>query len=108
MVRDPELMIEILEEIAERPEGYILEVATLGMSPAQSAKLHHLRLLADAGLVDQMNDHAHRITNDGYDFLGAVKQDRPKYTKIFKNLLDQGKSLLSASNQIVTLVDAVS
>lgn len=108
MVRDPELMIEILEEIAEKPEGYILEVATLGMSPTQSAKLHHLRLLADAGLVHQMNDHAHRITNDGYDFLGALEQDRPKYTEVFKNLLDQGKSLLNASNQIVTLVNAVS
>ena len=55
-----------------------------------------------------MNEHPHRITNDGYNFLAAVKQDRPKYTEIFKNLLDQGKSLLNASNQIVTLVNTVS
>ena len=107
-MRDPEVMIEILEEMGDKPDGLILLPRTLDMSAARRTRLHHVDLLTDAGLAYQVSDSGYRITNQGYDFLNAVKQDKPRYTDVFKDLLSQGKPVLDAASQVVSIVSGVS
>ena len=102
-MRDVELMIEILEKLADEPTGRIV-VAAYGGGAGRAA-LHNAELLSDAGLVVWTSESVVRITNEGYDFLNALKQDRERYAARAKRLLEQGKTLLSVVKDIITTVD---
>ena len=106
-MRDVELMIRSLEEMADQSGGLILVPRTLSMSEAQQMKLHNIDLLTDAGLAVWMTDSGVRISNDGYDFLNAVSQDRQRYVDRAKELLDQGKSLFAVVANIVSVVNSL-
>ncbi len=106
-MRDVELMIKSLEEMANRPGGLILVARTLGMSETQQTRIHNIDLLTDAGLAVWVTDSGVRITNDGYDFLNAVNQDRPRYVGMVKELLAQGKSLLAATSNVISIVNGL-
>ena len=107
-MRDINQMIDLLEEMDNDPGGFILVRNTLNMSSAQRKRYHHAELLTDAGLALQKSDSGFRITNGGYDFLNAVKQDRPKYIAKAKELLEQGKSLLDVVAQVISIVNGLS
>lgn len=106
-MRDINQMIELLEEMASNPNGQILLMKTLGMSSFQQERIHNADLLEDAGLATWISDSSIRITNTGYDFLNAVKQDRPTYIDKAKKLLEQGKSLFSVVSNIIAMVNAL-
>ena len=107
-MRDVELMVKSLEEMANQSRGLILVPRTLGMSKAHQMKLHNIDLLTDVGLAVWVSDSGVRITNDGYDFLNAVNQDRSKYVALVKDFLDQGKTLLGAVSNVVSIVNGLS
>ena len=98
-------MLKLLEDMANDSGGLKRVPATFERS---SSVVHSLDLLEDAGLAVWISDSRIRITNDGYDFLNAIRQDRPKYTAKAKELLGQGKSLLSVVGTIVGIVTALS
>ena len=104
-MRNVKLMVELLEKMSNAPDGQILLVRTLGMSEQRREQYHHAELLSDAGLAMWKSDSAIRITNQGYDFLNAVNQDPPKYISKCKEIIGRGKTLLSAVNDIIDIVD---
>ncbi len=48
-MRDPNLMISLLHEMAEEASGQIMSLQTIGMSNEEQIRRHHLDLLVDAG-----------------------------------------------------------
>ena len=93
-MRDPELMIELLEEMSKEPSGSIFVIRHLGMTEIEEARLRQVELLCDVGLAQQKPSSSFRITDAGYDFLGAINQDRPITFSKFKKLLQEGIELV--------------
>ncbi|MDE0307015.1 MAG: hypothetical protein OXI87_19360 [Albidovulum sp.] len=106
-MRDIDLMVELLERMNSKPDGQILLLRHFNMSEEESKKYHNAELLSDAGLAIWKSDSAIRISNDGYDFLNAVKQEHPKYIDKAKELLGQGKTLLAVAKDIISIVNAL-
>ena len=101
-MRDTELMIALLKEMAEDSYGHVMLIKTLGMGESTQSRLHHAELLADEGLADWRSDSMLRITNHGYEFLAAIEQDK-SYREKFADWLDRGASVASATAKIVEL-----
>ena len=98
-MRDPEQMIGLLEKMATQPSGQIISRQFMGMSTEAQAERHHVELLVDAGLAEWTNwdtRGAVRITNAGYNFLDAIKEN--------PNLIDKLKALLQRGMPIATAV----
>ena len=106
-MRNFEQMFKLLEDMADEPGGLIIVRKHLGMSSEERAEAHSVQLLTDAGLAIWESDSGVRITNQGYNFLNAVKQDRPKYIAKAKELLGQGKSLLAVAAKVVSIVNGL-
>ena len=57
-MRDPELMLALLREMAAEPSGEIFALQTYGMSKEQQQRRHHIDLLADIGQAQWTGRHA--------------------------------------------------
>ena len=101
-MRDPELMIGLLREMAEDPYGQVMFRKFLGMSDEAQHRLHQGELLADEGLAEWRSESMLRITNRGYEFLAAIGQDNAYQAK-FAEWLDRGASVASAAAKIIEL-----
>lgn len=79
MQRDDELIRKLMLEMEAAPEP-IHDYTRLLDDPAEidMRTYYHLRLLADAGLVEEMGRFGgmFRMTNDGHDFVGYMKDDK--------------------------------
>ena len=53
MKREPDYIVELLKECEESEDSIIHAREYLGMKQTDRRKLHHLRLMNDAGLVTQ-------------------------------------------------------
>jgi DNA-binding PadR family transcriptional regulator len=76
MRRDDDLARQILLEIEEMPDP-IYEFGLLyGVPPEYRVRYYHLRLLADAGFLEEsgQNGGMWRITNAGHDFLNLIRR----------------------------------
>ena len=81
MKRDMDLVRKILFEIESRPDtGVCFEVQVSGVP--QAAVFYHVRLMAEAGLIEAMNLttddlrwEAVRLTWQGHEFLDAARDD---------------------------------
>ena len=105
-MRDPDLMLSLLEEIANEPSGRIwVNLRHYGSDAGRIS--HHFDLLVDAGHAAWVDRSNLRITNDGYDFLNAIRQDK-KYREMFTELFNRGVNYLNAANQVVEFVSKVS
>ena len=90
-MRDPEVMLSLLREMAGNDGGWIVAPAQAHMgisSEDAQRRYHHAELLVDAGHA-QWNDQkvVARITNAGYDFIDAVEKQervRTKFLERFK------------------------
>lgn len=107
-MRDPDLMMKLLEEMGERPDGSILAVRLLDMRGSELKQAYHVELLCDAGLAQQKSDSSFRITNIGYDFLGAINRDRTITFAKFKKLVQEGIELTEAARRMTDLVNVAS
>lgn len=106
-MRNADLMIDLLEEMSNEPNGLIILVVAFESPEGAGARYHHAELLSDAGLAHWKTESAVRITNQGYDFLNAVRQGPPGLRQKFKNFLDQGRSLLVSVNDIVSIANGI-
>jgi len=107
-MQNPELMIELLEEMSKEPDGSMLVVRRLSMSDSELQRAHHVELLCDASLAQQKSDSIFRITNAGYKFLGAISQDRPITFSKFKKFLQEGIELAEAVRKVINFVTGFS
>ena len=120
-VRDPELMLALLRQMAREDSGE-LHLNALGQSTNFQKYRHHLILLVDAGHAQWETDHRSlpiirdvalrersvaRITNDGYDFLNAVDQGE-SYRLRFIKLFQDGVPYVKAAIEVVNLVGKAS
>lgn len=75
MTRDDEYIRDLLMEIEadEDPHVYIFEA----MSPSKEdlKRNYHIELLCDAGLMTFRAGSTYRLTNDGHDYIEAIKSN---------------------------------
>ena len=103
-MRDPDMMIAILSEMKDQPDGRLLiGPPVFAMSEHTRKRRHHVELLDDAGLACWESKAIVRITNEGYDFMNALQQG-PSYRKIFMDAIGKGKTIVDAVNAVVTAV----
>ena len=70
-----DLMRDLLLEFERQEDWLLLLPQTLGMSQEDRERIGHVNLLCDAGLVTRYSKDTYRITNDGYDFLEAIRDE---------------------------------
>ncbi|WP_280322710.1 DUF2513 domain-containing protein [Sulfitobacter faviae] len=77
MRRDEELLRKLMLEIEADPEPVVIYDNTRDMDDEDRRVYYHLRLLADARFLEESGKFggAFRITNDGHDFIGMMKDD---------------------------------
>ena len=104
-MRDPELMLSLLREMAGDDYGRISMPATFGMAAAEQRQRHHLELLIDAGHAEWTSHQKSiaRITNAGYDFVNAVDQGEP-YLRKFLERFNAGVRYAKAAKEVVDLL----
>ena len=73
MKRDNDYMRQLLLKY-EAQDSYLI-VAVKELDGGNDKLLHHVDLLCDAGLVTPLNDHVYRLTNQGHDFLEAIRNE---------------------------------
>ena len=103
-MRDPALMLTLLHEMADERNGriapYVRRNKTGSTPEEDSIVRHHLELLIDANHAERVSRAEVRITNDGYDFLNAIKQDK-KYEKNFFEYFHAGATYVEAAIKVV-------
>ena len=99
-MRDSDLLIQMLGEMAQDPSGRILVPWYAG---EDGTNVHHAELLVDAGHADWTSEGVVRITNDGYDFLNAI-QAQPKAKVEFKKYFDSGLPYADAAMKAIEFV----
>jgi hypothetical protein len=75
MKRDDDYIRELLFEAEASLEPYLIAVQHLSMSSEQQKRHQHAELLCDAGFFTAVNSGVYRITNQGHDYLAAVRSD---------------------------------
>jgi len=105
-MRDPELMLSLLEEMSKSEDG------TLPMPAFRHAEYrrcrHHVDLLVDADHAKWLSERRQsvRITNAGYDFLNAAtnpthgEKAKSRYVELFND----GVAYARAAQAAVELV----
>ena len=102
-MRDPDLMLNLLREMGESADGRMIVLRHKGMSDDESNRVHHVKILSDAGHVDWISDSLVRITNEGYDFLQAIQQG-DRYRNEFFEYINKGIQYALAAGEVVKLV----
>ena len=104
-MRDPEMLVALLKEMAEDHHGRITCIMFLGMSEDDLNRRHQIELLVDAGHAAWGNDRGDqaRITNDGYDFLNAYDKQQPVRDR-FAELLNAGVPYVKATLEAMSLI----
>ena len=102
-MRDGELLLVLLREMAASQDGRSKLVKTLGMGEHGQRRCHHMELLADAGLAEWDGRKFPRIKNAGYDFIEAVDKNQKCMTR-FLDKLRAGIPLLQAVKATLELL----
>lgn len=71
MQRDNNIIRDLLLE-AEAEERHVFLVP-LTHDTVDVRRSHHAKLLCDDGLFEEVNEDVYRLTNQGHDFLAAIK-----------------------------------
>ena len=70
-MRDLDYVRQLLMEM-EAEGDYALRVIT---SDVSEKEMNHILIMADAGLLSQVDRHSYRISWHGYDYLDAVRDE---------------------------------
>ena len=106
-MRDPELLISILEEMAQQPDGRLKMAVTLGRNEEMQRRIFHIELLRDADLVEWGNIREFpRITNQGFNFIETIRKKKGAKEKVFE-MLDKGEPLLNTAKVIIDVVGSL-
>ena len=93
MKRDLEYMVDMLRDFEKDDEDILL------YSKREPKEIHHLRLLCDEGMVEEIDDKVYRITKWGHDFLDSV--DKGRLERIKEEMKDEfGSSPLEIISSI--------
>ncbi len=75
MVRDDGYIRKILLDLEASNETFLISTDTLG-GDAEDKKFHyHIELLCDGGLLTPLGVGTYRMTNQGHDFVAAIRDD---------------------------------
>ena len=103
-MRDPELLLTLLREMANEPDGRMFPYVRTGKhrSSQEEGSLvrYHLELLIDPNHAQRVSRAEVRITNDGYDLLNAIGQDN-KNRIDFLNYFNAGATYVEAAMKVV-------
>lgn len=75
MKRDDDFIRSLLFEIEQSEEPYLLAPLKLAPSPEELKRYMHAKWLSDAGLLIEEKRGVFRITNQGHDYLNAIRND---------------------------------
>ena len=75
MKRDDDYIRTLLIEAEASNDPYILALMTLKPSEDKLRRHVHAEWLADAGFFLEVNNGVFRITNQGHDYLAAIRND---------------------------------
>ena len=73
MKRDDDFLRQLLFQMEENDLPHLIVANTLDGS--NSKKLHHIRILCDYAYVEQLNEHAYRLTAQGHDFIESIRDE---------------------------------
>ena len=75
MKRDNDTFRKILLELEAKEDWRVLHARTLAPSAEENRFDYHLQLLCDAGFMAKISESAFRMTNQGHDYLDAIRDD---------------------------------
>lgn len=75
MKRDDDFIRELLFEIEASEDSYLIAVRIVSPSAEDLKRYMHAKWLSDAGLFVEESDGVFRITNQGHDYLAAIRDD---------------------------------
>lgn len=75
MQRDDDYIRNLLLEIEISPDIFFLAPLTMSANKDDEKKHYHCELLCDAGLLTTSNNGVYRMTNQGHDYLEAIRSD---------------------------------
>ena len=83
MTRDDDLVRRILLDLEANDDWRIVFERIQSPEPEENRFDYHLQLLCDAGFMTQIDSSAYRMTNQGHDYLEAIRSDTVwKKTKV--------------------------
>lgn len=76
--RNDDMIRQLLLDIEAQPDPLYLMPLHLGMTPEERVRYYHMRLLVDAGMLEESgkNGGVFRMTNAGHDFLALTRQSQ--------------------------------
>jgi len=75
MKRDDDLIRELLFEAEASDQPYLLAVLVMNPSDTDLKRHMHAVWLSDAGFFQEVNKGVFRITNQGHDYLAAIRDE---------------------------------
>ena len=75
MKRDPEFLRNLLLDIEAGERPFISISHAINAPPNDVKKRYHVELLCDAGLMTLVPKSGYRLTNQGHDFIDAIRND---------------------------------
>ena len=75
MKRDDELLRRILIDTEAQNDWLIFVSRAMNQSQQDREFGYHVELLSDAGLMTKVPDSGYRMTNQGHDYLEAIRSD---------------------------------
>ena len=75
MKRDDDYIRELLLETEQSPKPFLLASSHLRADPDTLKRFMHAKWVADAGLFLEEKKAIYRITNQGHDYLAAIRND---------------------------------
>lgn len=77
MQRDDDYLRELMLEMEASPDWLHVSALAIHSSQEQLRKHYHMRLLADAGMLEESgrSGGVFRITNTGHDFLAMIRKN---------------------------------
>lgn len=75
MKRDDDYIRDLLFEAEASEQPYLLAVLVMSPSEADLKRHMHAVWLSDAGFFQEVNKGVFRITNQGHDYLAAIRDD---------------------------------
>lgn len=75
MKRDDDLIRALLFEAEASDEAYLFELVTKDSTADEERRYMHAVWLSDAGFFQEANKGVFRITNQGHDYLAAIRDE---------------------------------
>jgi len=102
MKRDNDFIRQLLLECEQSDDIHLVALDVIAPSNDELKRYHHAQLLCDVGYFTPFGEHSYRMTNQGYDYLEAIKNEtvwaktKEEVTKLGGATLDMIKDIAVA------------